>query len=149
MKQKDYFTGIDDLPLYNWIQCTSGNLTYVRRGDKGNEETDTEVWTSIYDSYISEFGLSEQYRKMLEAMKAKALVDADYIITGERFKLTEAEIFASKLQSILNNSGNGMSIDESLVHLSRWMNQWINTRSITTREYFNLLNEYGKANKVK
>jgi hypothetical protein len=135
------------MPLYNWIKCSEGKLEYVRKTNKGNEQLDTEMWEMVYDSYIKEYGLGEQYKKMLEAMKQKALCEADYVITGNRFKLTEAEIAASKLQTIVSNAGNGMTIEESLVHLSKWMGQWLNPKNITTKEYFNLLKEYGKANK--
>ena len=135
------------MPLYNWIKCTGGELTYLRKNHEGNDLLDSEMWEIVYDSYIKEYGLSDQYKKMLEAMKQKALCEADFVITGNRFKLTEAEIAASKLETIVNNSGNGMTIEESLVHLSKWMGQWLNPKNITTKDYFNLLNEYGKANK--
>jgi hypothetical protein len=40
-----------------------------------------------------------------------------------------------------------MTIEQSLIHISKWIGQWINPKTITAREYFNLLKEYGKANK--
>ena len=80
-------------------------------------------------------------------MKRKALIELDYVLTGDRFKLTEAEIESSKLNSMMVNGGNGMTIEQSLIHISKWIGQWINPKTITAREYFNLLKEYGKANK--
>jgi hypothetical protein len=84
---------------------------------------------------------------MLDAMRKKALIELDYVITGDRFKLTEAEIQTAKLQSMMANGGNGMTIEQTLIYISKWIGQWINTKQITAREYFNLLKEYGKANK--
>jgi hypothetical protein len=143
----DYYLNIDELPLHNWIKCSEGKLEFVRKGNKGTQEKDEHFWTLIYDSYIEEFGLSEMYKKMLEAMKRKALIELDYVLTGDRFKLTEAEIESSKLNSMMANGGNGMTIEQSLIHISKWIGQWINPKTITAREYFNLLKEYGKANK--
>ena len=135
------------MPLYNWIKCTEGNLKHVRKTKEGNANNDIEAWTKVHDSYIEEFGLSEVYKKMLDAMRKKALIELDYVITGDRFKLTEAEIQAAKLQSMMANGGNGMTIEQTLIYISKWIGQWINPKQITAREYFNLLKEYGKANK--
>lgn len=135
--------------MYNWIKCTSNDLTFVRKDKKGTEQEDTEAWERIYDSYIAEYGLNEVYKKMLNAMKKKALLEVDYILTRERFKLTEIEMQIANLDAMMMNGGNGMTIEQSLIHLSRWMGSWINAKDISTKEYFNLMNEYGKENKRK
>jgi hypothetical protein len=124
-------------------------LTYVRKGKKGNEENDIEAWQRIYDSYILEYGLSEVYKKLLNAMKKKALLEVDFIITRERFKLTEIEMQIANLDAMMVNKGSGVTIEQSLIHLSKWLGSWINVKTITTREYFNLMEEYGKENKRK
>ena len=148
-KAFDYYEDIDELPLSNWIKCTSNELSYVRKGKEGNEESDIEAWQKIYDSYILEYGLSDMYKKLLNAMKKKALLEVDFIITRERFKLTEIEMQIANLDAMLMNKGSGITIEQSLIHLSKWMGSWINVKTITTREYFNLMEEYGKENKRK
>lgn len=143
----DYYSGIDDLPLENWIKCNDGDLRFVRKKiDVGSDEMDFEYWSKIYDAYIDEFGLNKMYLKLLNAMKKRALMECDYVITGNRFKLTEIEMEVSRIEQILANANSGMTIEQTLIHLSKWMNTWINTKTITTREYFNLIKEYGKAN---
>jgi hypothetical protein len=82
-------------------------------------------------------------------MKKKALLEVDYILTRERFKLTEIEMQIANLDAMMMNGGNGMTIEQSLIHLSKWMGSWINAKDISTKEYFNLMNEYGKENKRK
>ncbi len=47
------------------------------------------------------------------------------------------------------NNGNGMTIEQTLVYLSKWAGYHINAKKITVVDYFNLLEEYGKANKTK
>jgi hypothetical protein len=137
------------MKLYNWIKCTGGELKYARIEEKGTEIEDAMAWEIIYDSYIKEFGLSPIYRKLLNAVKEKTLLELEYVITKDRFKITEIEIAVAKLQTMMSNNGSGMSIEEALIHVSKWMGTWIDTRSITVRDYFNLMKEYGKANKVK
>jgi hypothetical protein len=124
-------------------------LEFTRIGEPGSPEQDIEAWQQIYDDYIREFGLSDVQKKLFDAMKKKAMLELDFVITGNRFKLTEIEIAMAKLDSMLMNRGDGISIDQMLVHLSKWMGHWINSKSITTREYFTLIDQYGKANKGK
>ena len=82
-------------------------------------------------------------------MKKRANLELDFVISGDRFKLTLIEMEIAKIEQMISNSGHGMTIHETLIHLSKWMGTMINTKNITTREYFTLLNEYGKANKIK
>lgn len=143
----DYYSGIDDLPLDNWIKCNDGDLRFVRKDIKnGTDEMDLEHWLKIYDEYINEFGLNKMYLKVLKAMQKRALLECDFIITRNRFKLTEIEMEVSRIEQMLANAGSGMTIEQTLIYLSKWMGTWINTKTITTREYFNLIKEYGKAN---
>jgi len=146
-KSHEYYKGIDDLPLYNWIECHNGKFEYTRKGSEGTPEEDILAWQSIYDAYIHEFGLTDVQKKLFDAMKKKAILELDYVITGDRFKLTEIEIALAKLNSMLMNRGSSMTIEQALVHMSKWLGQWINAKNITVKEYFNLLKEYGKANK--
>jgi hypothetical protein len=135
--------------LYNWIKCTSNDLKFVRKDKKGTEQEDIKAWERIYDSYIAEYGLNEVYKKLLNAMKKKALLEVDYILTRERFKLTEIEMQIANLDAMMMNGGNGMTIEQSLIHLSKWLGSWVNAKDISTKEYFNLMSEYGKENKRK
>lgn len=82
-------------------------------------------------------------------MKEHALLQLEYVITGDRIKLTESEIKLVKLNAMLENGGASVTIDQTLIHLSRWLGTFIDVKSITVRQYFNLIEEYGKANKSK
>lgn len=137
------------MPLFNWIKCNEGKIQFTRITPTGTEEMDVVTWENIYNDYLKEFGLSETYKRMLNAMKKKAILELDYVITGDRFKLTEVEIEETRLNSMLKNAGNGMTIEESLIYISKWLGTWLNVKQITVREYFNLLEQYGKANKSK
>lgn len=136
------------MPLHNWIECSNGKLEYTRKGSSGSPAQDVVAWERIYNDYISIFGLNKLYKKMLIAMRKKAIAELDYCITGERFKLTEAEIQERQLNTMLSNKGNGVTIQKTLIHLSKWIGYWLNPKNITAREYFDLLAEYEKYNKA-
>ena len=42
-----------------------------------------------------------------------------------------------------------MTIEETLVHLSRWAGYRLNAKELSVVEYFNMMKQYGKENKQK
>ena len=50
---------------------------------------------------------------------------------------------------MLKNAGNGIDIRESLIYISKWMGQWINSKQITTLDFFNLQKQYERFNSIK
>lgn len=137
-----YYLSIEDLPIYNWYKCLDGDLKFVRKDKKGTEQNDFKVWEQLHDEYIKEFGLSKVHAKILKVMKDKAIQELDYIITGDRFKLTLIEMEETRLKNILKTAGTGISIDEMLIHISKWLGQWIKTKEISVKEFFTLQKEY-------
>jgi hypothetical protein len=134
------------------MKCTEGNLKYVRidlNDDLDQNEDDVKAWFNIYDEYIKKFGLGKMYERLLKVMKKKALLECDFVLTREKFKLTEIEIEEANLKTMLSNRGNGLTIEQTLIHLSKWVGYHINTKKITASDYFNLLEQYGKENSKK
>lgn len=82
-------------------------------------------------------------------MKKKALIEIDYAQRRDKFLLTLLEIEQQNLKMLLDNNGVGVTIDESLVHLSKFVGYWLRPKDITTREYFTLLHEVERINKLE
>tara|TARA_R110002126_G_scaffold81640_1_gene201004 strand:- start:192 stop:605 length:414 start_codon:yes stop_codon:yes gene_type:complete len=137
------------MPLKNWIKCNEGDLRFARKKIQPKDKeikTDSENWVLIYDGYIEKFGLGELFKKMLETKRKKALLECEFIETWEQFKITEINIEVQKLNNMMRNNGDGMTIEQSLIYLSKWLGFHLNTKKITVTEYFNLMAEYGKGN---
>lgn len=100
-----------------------------------------------YDSYLKEYGLTNVYKNYLKALKKKAKMQLKYIETGDRFQLTLIELEERRLESVLKQQDTGITTDKMLIHLSRWVGYQLNSKKITAKEYFNIVQEYGKANK--
>lgn len=81
-------------------------------------------------------------------MKEKAIYELEFVNTRDRFKLTEIEIKEAELKSMIDNNGQGMTIEETLIYLGRWLGYRLNPKEINVIEYFTILNQYGKANKA-
>jgi hypothetical protein len=86
---------------------------------------------------------------MLKAMRKKALIGLDYVIKRDRFSLTLLDIEIQNLKILLDNNGQGVSIEQSLVYLSRFVGYWIRSKEITASEYFTLMKEYERINKLE
>lgn len=141
-KLEGYYLTIEDLPIYNWYKCLNGEIKYVRRAKNGLKTNDLIVWERLHDEYIKEFGLGKVHAKILKVIKDKAIQELDYVITGDRFKLTLIEMEETRLKNILSTAGTGISIEEMLIHMSKWLGQWIKTKEISVKEFFTLQKEY-------
>ena len=141
-KLEGYYQSIEDLPIYNWYKCLGGEIKFVRMAQKGTEQNDLIAWEQLHDEYIKEFGLSKVHAKILKVIKDKAIQELEYVITGDRFKLTLIEMEETRLRNILNTAGGGVGIEEMLIHMSKWLGQWIKTKEISVKEFFTLQREY-------
>lgn len=145
--QGEYWNSIDEMPLYNWIKCNDGKLEYTRKGKKGNGDQDYLNWKSLYNEYLDVFGLDTRYKKYLKAQRKKALLQSEYIITKEKFKLTEIEIQAQRIKDLEMYFGEGKQIEVILTWLGMFLGYKVDQKTTTVKEYFIILEEYGKANK--
>jgi hypothetical protein len=80
----------------------------------------------------------------LESLKKRAIAELDFVISGDRFKLTLAEMEERQIETMLSNKGQNITIEQSLIHLSKWLGQWLNAKTLTAREYFDLIGEFEK-----
>lgn len=88
------------------------------------------------------------YERMLKTMHKKAMAELEYCISGDRFNLTQSEVQESILAGMLKNAGSGRTIEQTLIHLSKWIGQWIKPKEISAKEYFTLLKELENYNKI-
>jgi|TARA_R110000744_G_scaffold97622_1_gene188613 hypothetical protein len=146
--QDVYWESIEDLPLYNWIKCNNEKYIYTRKDPKGVvNKNDLKQWVKLYDEYLGHFGLNDRYEKYLEAQRKKALLQAEYIITKNNFKKTEIAIQEAKLKNLELYFGDGQDIEVILMYLGKFLGYKIQAKQTSVKEYFTLLEEYGKANK--
>ena len=138
------------MPLANWMKCVEGDLTACRINGVGTAENDDMAWDNIFDSYLSQMGLDKTYARLLDVMRKKAEIQCDLITTEDKFNLTLLEIEETKLRDMtkMSKGGSGTNIEQSLVHISKWVGSWLSPKTISVKEYFVLLNEIEKYNKL-
>jgi hypothetical protein len=131
------------------MRCLEGKLEYTRIEGRGNTSNDVSAWERIYDGYLTKYGLSKHYIELLKVLKKKAELQVNYVLTKDKFSLTLLEIEEQNLNIMLSNNGNGMTIDQTLVHLSKFVGYFLRAKDITTGEYFTLLEEYKRINSME
>jgi len=141
---ENYYIKLNEFPLSNWIKCCDGELEYTRIAKRGDLRADKEAWDILYNQYLNKYGLGKLYKRQLEQMKKKANAELDYVITGDKFKLTIIEMETSRLEAMLSTAGTGITIEQSLIHLSKWLGYWIRTKDISVTEFFDMTKEYEK-----
>ena len=143
-----HYKSISELPLYNWVKISAGELKFLQKNIEENcsQEELQNAYEILFDDYLIKRGLSKSYKRLLDLMKKKTLLECEYIITGERFKLTEIELTEQMLRSEIGKDTVDISIEKSLVFLSKWIGYRLDWKVVTVSEYYIILEEYGKAN---
>lgn len=143
-----YYKLIEEIPLFNWVKINAGELHFIKKEDDCifTETELSEAWDILFDDYLTKRGLSKSYKKLLDVMKKKMLLQCDFIITGDMFKLTQIEVEEQNLQQLVSKDNVDISVEKSLVFLSKWIGYRLDWKIITLTEYYIILEEYGKAN---
>lgn len=137
---------IDEFPLDRWEKCQKNEFRYVNF-DKVARENDAQKWIDLYNQYLEIFGLGEDMENYLNAKIHLARLRLQYLETGDGMILNYIAIEEGNVSNLDPSKFVGMTIDQCLVHLSKWMGQMIQKKAITIVEFKNLMNEYVRSGK--
>lgn len=137
--------------MYNWQKIhETGELSWLfNKRVKIDNTTELElVWANIYDEYLHIFGLSNDFKEVLELKKSIAIQKADYIIKEDRVLLNYIAVDEERLKSLYEKTKGGADFRESLIHIEKMQSIKINTKKITVADYYNYLRWLNKSNKT-
>lgn len=142
-----YYTSIDELPIWNWWQIAdTSKLSYLRK-DENYEEDDfpIELWFKIQNEYLDEFGFTDDFRQIIELRKKWIKKKTDYLVTNNRFNLTEIEIIEGKMSELIDAK---IKVDKfkSVILLEKELHREINPKLISVKKYYKYM-EYFSNNK--
>lgn len=123
--------------------CHEGKLEFVRKDiNVGSEELDVKYWTLIYDEHLKTFGLNENHAKYMELLNKKAIYECEFIISDNRKVLNKIRQIEARIQALLSNNGESVSIGRLLMMLSKFQGYPVNKYTITVSEYFDLIENF-------
>ena len=139
------YSSIDDLPQWNWSQVhKTGNLAYLkklnsyRKLEEDNSLVLEQLWLGIYDEYLDEFGLSKEYKEILEKKKEIARLKNEFIMTDNRSLLNFIKIEEIELEATFDKS-ESMSFESAVVGIEKIQKIRINPKEITVYEFHSYL----------
>ena len=145
--QERHYQSIEEIPLFNWQKCLEGDVKYVNLETK-EDSSNQEAFTKLYDEFLQKRGVNKEYKKYLDILKKKALLQCEFLITKDDFKLTEIEIQDAKIVSLQKTSEEGLSIDKTLIYLGKWLGYRLDWKIISVSEFYSILEEYEKQSNI-
>lgn len=107
------------------------------------EQKDMDAWLIIYDSFLKEFGIGEDYKEILSLKKQIAMVECDIAMGGARALQNKITILKLRLNDIMTRPSEG-SMDTAIDALEQKRKMDIDEHTISVRKFYSLLNEYRK-----
>ncbi len=141
-----YYKSLDEIPLYNWNKCLNGEYKYIRIDLKESGDNEKQ-FSELYNAYLKVRGFNKDYVKYISILRKKAMLQCDYLITKDAFKLTQIEIEETKLENMQKMQAEPVSVEKTLIYLSKWLGYRLDWKQVSANEYYLILEEYGKANK--
>lgn len=143
-----YYADLSEFPLVNWEKCQEGDLTKTRKDDIDvSPEMDMQVWESFNFEHMEKFGISRKMQKTLQLQKRLAMLELELFETGKVFLKNQIRRIKEELEQNNKEDKGGMTIDASLIYLSKFMGFKLVKSTLMTLEYLTMREEYGKANK--
>lgn len=140
-----YYESIDEMFLNAWVKCNNDEIKYTRRTlTDGTEQEDIKQWEVLQNQYLERFGLPEDYQKFLMLSVSKAKAQLDYVISGKRFELNKITALEMKINSLTNKSGEEITIQKMLNHLSKMQGYTLTLYNTTVSQYFELIDTLQK-----
>lgn len=142
---KSYYDSIEEMPLYNWHKCINGDYYYVRVDSRQNDLVECEkAFKNVYDTYMEKFGIDKKFKDQVDIIKKIAFLQCDYLITKDQFKLTQIEVENAKLEMFKKDSSNNVTLQTTLIYLSKWLGYRLDWKEVSVFEYYTLLEESSK-----
>jgi len=142
-----YYQSIEEIPLFNWQKCLEGDVKYVNLQTK-DDSSNQEAFNKLYDEFLQKRGINKEYKKYLDILKKKAMLQCEFLITKDDFKLTQIEIEDAKIVSLQKTSEEGLSIDKTLIYLGKWLGYRLDWKIISVSEFYSILEEYEKQSNI-
>lgn len=129
--------------MHVWDKIHDTNDLSLLFKKKINKEIDksklSNVWAKIYNEYIIDFGLSENYKDIIELKREIAIKQAKFIATGDRLLLTFIGLDKENLKVLTKPKGKSINFKKNVTAIEKIQGIRIDPLKITVLEYFNYL----------
>ena len=135
---RKYYLTIHELPIFNWTQFyKTTNPIYLSRTGKICKRV-SEVYKSLESQLIDEFGISEDYLKIINLKIEIELLYGEQIRTGDRSNQLLIDIREVDINS-LSNQNNKSDLMQALLTIEKFMGLKLNPKELSVFDFYNYL----------
>lgn len=139
----EYYKSLDEMPIANWFKIQQTNdLKYMlvkTRKVSTKEVSELENGLKkLSNEYIDTFGISDEYRQILELSRDIEVLKIDFILTQDRSLLTMIEIKKDQLKAI-SKSNNKSDLNKLKMHVNKFMGYSVDMNKTSVKEFYTYL----------
>ena len=143
--QHNCFTSLDELPVKLWFEIhKEGDYTKLVKVNIALTEKYilelSAIWNKLYNEFITRFGLTDEFMADLRDEIKLANLQADLIITGERYLKTLIKIEQEKKRIMDLEVKEPIDLQTTLAQMSKYYGFKLSSRELTTGEYYSYIN---------
>ena len=143
------------MPVWNWNKIhETGELKYLIKPsfiqslvrqhpnykvmpDKNNEET-AALWIDLYQQYIDEFGVNDNYKRYMQKKQQLNAKINEYIQSGDKFKLNKINILEIDIKGMVDEK-EPQKFGEVVAGVEKFFGFQIDPKVLTVEKYYNYL----------
>lgn len=135
--------------MFNWIELNKGDLGWLFVAYRKVKHTDKleKYWEMLYDEYINEIGLTDDFVELIEAMKRATILIVDAIQHPTSLNVTKAEA-AKELVERLSTGGKDTKFGEFVAAVEKYMGIPINFKTISVERFYSYVRLMEKESKA-
>lgn len=144
--QLNYYKSIDELPVKIWFDIFESSDLRKLLIDKVdiNVKIFNELesaWEKMFNEWIERFDFSEEYKEHLDHKIKIAELQADFIISGDKYLKTMIRIEKEVLKSEQPTETKPFELESVMWKMSKFYGFKLNSRELTVVEYYSAINE--------
>jgi len=148
--QKEYYSELNEITLFNFEQCLSGQYQFMRVSPtKKWSKKDVVAFNELYEKYLQKYHKKDLDAK-INTLKSIIQLQCAYIDTLDDYYLTQVQIKQSQLDKAPEDENKPATTTLStLITLGKWMSFRQDSKVITVDEYYTIIANYERENKKK
>lgn len=139
-----YFKNLEELPVYNWWKVhDTKDLEWITRGNKRPKRFAKKRLKKLDNEFIDTFGVNKKYENYLDKLCKLEEIKIDIVLSGDKSKQIFADILELEIGDILKES-EGKSHNHGVMGVEKYIGFKLNTRKISTYEFYSYVKEIEK-----
>ena len=140
---KEYIDNIDDCKALTFFQICSNEKDFdaLRLSGRKSKQKALKAWLNLYNDYLKNFGLPENYAQYLKLMIKANKVWIDVTVNKKKSRRRKAQLIESEALQLINdeNKSNSNEIGVICAKLSKYLGFHVDATQISVRQFYSYL----------